>query len=202
MSLKKLGFLASLFIATLPIKTFGSDLSFYGGQRLNDFTDTKAISASLGIDIPNVFFGPFSPNQIRGDASFLFADFVNPPERFRSFIDANAITQFDVDVNSFALHAGPGWRFEILEKLAIVSSVQAGVIVSNSQSESLGPAPTDFDTFSNFTQTDFSYQFPVGIEYGFSKRFGLVARYRGLGIRGNGSSSFSSIVEGGIVFRF
>lgn len=192
--------LVSILLLTKPLVSYASDISFYGGRQSIDTEDLNTVAVSLGIDVPS-FFGPISPNQVRTDVSYLFDSFEVPISGASSIPDFNNAVA-EVDFGTLTIHAGPGWRYEILDRVAIFAAAQAGVAISQASTELVSVAPPSVDVANKFTDTNFSYQFPVGIEYGFSKRVAITARYRGLGITGGGASSFTRIFEGGIVIRF
>ncbi len=191
------GPLLSMLLMAIPVQAVASDISFYGGRQFNDVSDQNSLAASLGIDIPG-FLLPLSPNQLRTDVSYIFTTLDVP---LNDFLSADPNSFLETDIGTLTLHTGPGWRLEILDRVAFVVSAQAGVTITKADSEIIGTSPPNVNIFNEVTDTNFSYQFPVALEYGFSKRIGATVRYRGLGIV-NGGAGYSHFIEAGIAFRF
>lgn len=170
------------------------DISLFGGRTLSDGENLNSVALSAGVDIPKTF-GPFSPTELRVDLGYLFTSLETPlgPDV--------ADTLLNTDFGTFTAHIGPAWRLNFFDKASVFAGAQAGIAVFRADFDFVGPPPPAIDIFDEITDSNFSYQFPVGVEYSFTNRVGFTGRYRAIGVTG-ANNGIDHILEAGVILKF
>lgn len=196
------------------------DIALYGGTTFNnrdtlfgESTRQNSVSISAGVRLP-ALLGDYA--TLRGDVSYLFGEY---RAHYIALDPSNpgAIDYYEpnVDRSAVMFHVGPVWDTgKLLGRFTLSAGAQVGL--ANVRTDfpeatlygpvySFGggssPGYVAYTVGGESSSTDFSYQFPVGVDFAISDRLSIGGRYRAVHVA-NGAKEFEHIAEGGIRFKF
>jgi len=197
------------------------DIALYGGTTFNnddvpvdESTRKNSVSISAGVRLP-ALLGDHA--KLRGDISYIFGDYSVDLTTYDPAGSGQAtFVPAEFNVDRFMFHVGPVWDTgKLLGRFTLSAGAQVGLAHSRLETTELtlyfptyapgDPTPTGYYGIrrgGKYSSTDFSYQFPVGLDFAISDRMSVGARYRAVHISGVSSQEFEHIAEGGIRFKF